>query len=59
MRNIAYITYDHDVSESVVGFYEIEFTSNHVVFRMNENDKNEIIAVKADRIYELVTEKEE
>lgn len=59
MINVAFITYEQDVVESVRDFYEIEFTSNHVVFRMDEFDKNMVIAIKADRIIELEVKKEE
>ena len=59
MINVAYITYDQEVVESIKNFYEIDFTSNHIVFRMDEHDKNNLIAIKADRIFELIVEKEE
>ena len=59
MINVAFITYEQDVVESVRDFHEIEFTSNHVVFRMDEFDKNMVIAIKADRIIELEVKKEE
>lgn len=59
MINVAFITYDSDVVESIRGFHEIEFTSHHVVFHMDRLDKNRIIAIRADKIHELVTEKEE
>lgn len=59
MINVAYITYDQEVVESIKNFYEIDFTSNHVVFKMDRHDRNKIIAIKADRIFELIVEKEE
>lgn len=59
MVNVAYITYDQEVVESVVDFFEIDFTSSHIVFRMDEHDKNKVIAIKADRVFELIVKKEE
>jgi hypothetical protein len=59
MINVAFITYANDVTESIRGFHEIEFTSQHVVFRMSETDRNRIIAVRADLIFELITHVEE
>lgn len=59
MINVAFITYENDVTESVRGFHEIEFTSQHIVFRMSETDRNKIIAIRADRVFELITEIEE
>lgn len=59
MINVAFITFENDVTESVRGFHEIEFTSHHIVFRMSSDDINKLIAIRADRIFELVTEIEE
>jgi hypothetical protein len=59
MINVAYITYANDVTESIRNFYEIEFTSQHIVFRMSALDKNLIVAIRADRVFELVTAVEE
>lgn len=59
MINVAFITYANDVTESVRGFHEIEFTSQHIVFHMSASDCNNIIAIRADRVFELVSEVEE
>lgn len=59
MINVAFVTYENDVVESVRGFYEVVFTSQHIVFHMSETDKNKIIAIRADRVFELITEIEE
>jgi hypothetical protein len=42
--------------EEVRGFSDIQWTSTHVVFNMNDET---IIAFKADRVHELVTYNEE
>jgi hypothetical protein len=59
MINVAFVTYANDVTESVRSFHEIEFTSQHIVFRMSASDPNKIIAIRADRVLELVTEIDE
>jgi hypothetical protein len=59
MINVAFVTFANDVVESVRGFHEIEFTNQHVVFRMSETDRNKIIAIRADRVFELITKIEE
>lgn len=58
MINAAFITFESDVTESIRGFHEIEFTSHHIVFRMSETDRNKIIAIRADLVFELITEVE-
>ena len=40
-------------------FIKIEFTSQHIVFYMSADNDNKIIAVRADRVFELVTEIDE
>ncbi len=39
-----------------IPFWKITWTPNHVVFHTKEDDENEILAYRSDRIYELVTE---
>jgi hypothetical protein len=36
--------------------YKITWSPSHVVFHTNENDETEIVAYRADRVYEIVTE---
>ena len=59
MINVAFVTYANDVTESIRGFHKIEFTSQHIVFYMSAHNDNKIIAVRAERVFELVTEIDE
>lgn len=42
-----------------VPFWKITWAPHHVVFHVNEDDENELVVYRADRIYEIVTEDQE
>lgn len=39
-----------------VPFWKITWAPKHVIFHTNEQDENDLVVYRADRIYELVTE---
>ncbi len=42
--------------QETVPFWKITWAPHHIVFHTNEQDENDIVVYRADRIFELVTE---
>ena len=45
-----------DTYQETIRFWKITWTPQHVVFHTNDQDENDIIAYRAERIFELITE---
>lgn len=41
--------------QETLPFWKIEWTPHHVVFHVDEDDENKIVAYRSDRVFEIVT----